>query len=196
MSICIFGQKENGKSTLASILVDKLSPTHHLTRVSFARPIKETLSVMTGWSVAFLDSIKDDTPPKWNCTVREAYQRIGDVGRGIRQDIYTSRALEIPKGVIDDARFENEFYANADGYNILLIRPSHLNNDPHNSETWVGEQARMWLALAKDNPSPEFNVVTTYPWDRIVINDFESVEEWAERSTDLIAELRQWLMTQ
>lgn len=187
MSIVIFGQKENGKSTLATMLTDLLSPCHYLTRTQFAKPIKDTLAKMTGWGVEYLDSIKDETPPHWNCTVRQAYQKLGDVGRSIRQDIYTSRALSIPKSIIEDGRFEDELKANAGGYNILLIRPTHLNTDSHNSETWVGEQARYRLA----NPTAPYG-----KWNRVVINDYDSTDEWYRtlKISDLLVELRQWLM--
>lgn len=146
--IGIFGQKNVGKTTLAQMIYNELDkwftkrPIFEWmnTPKGFAQPIKEMLSKMTGLTIERINALKniDEILPEWNCTVRQALQKIGQCGREIHPNMWIYQRMMNRKGVelIDDGRHLNEANAvyTAGGYLILMTRPGFENKDQHESE--------------------------------------------------------------
>lgn len=157
IKVCIFGQKDNGKSILAKMIYEEIytkiveSDYVHIIpqRLSFAYQIKKSVSDMTGVSLEELDKYKNSKlkPPGWDCTVREVFQHVGESMRTwINPRVWVDRVLQ-GSYVIDDGRHLEEMEATRkDGsYNILIIDPDRINYDSHPSEFNMGNLASSWL---------------------------------------------------
>lgn len=142
--IGIFGQKHNGKSTLAKLIQNEFkSLSLGYTIKGFAGPLKETIADLTGESVEYLNSIKDgENPFGWVCNVRQAYQKLGQCMREIMPAVWIEKALRDARYIIfDDGRYENESLAlrEVGGFRILIVRPDKYDSsETHESERWVG----------------------------------------------------------
>lgn len=147
--IGISGRKRSGKDTVGKYLAEH----HQFSLDSFARPLKESIRIIYGWTHEHTDGdLKEVVCPYWNVTPRTVMQRMGtEMGRQLDQDLWR-KSLErrlmklmeqdeenIPVGVaITDVRFPNE----ADGIRALggevwrVVRPSlGPQTDFHPSET-------------------------------------------------------------
>lgn len=139
----IFGQKENGKTTVRKYITSQLLRSHILYHRTFAGLVKDVTEVITGHSSEYLDSIKTHTLHGYKCTVRECYQKIGTLIRSINPSLLIDDALEAADMqlniIIDDGRFpeEVEEIHRRGGKCLLVIRPDKLNSDPHETESWL-----------------------------------------------------------
>jgi hypothetical protein len=155
--IGIHGPLNSGKDTIAS-LIQQLYPEHYR-RYAFAKPIKDAVKVMFGFTdVQVEDRILKEAPDQfWGFSPRKAMQLLGtEFGRELlRNDIWVKRAeLEIAsnisnnyKTIITDVRFENEaeWIRNQPNSVILIIDSPGLDtstsNYKHASEGGISRQA-------------------------------------------------------
>lgn len=143
--VAFCGPAGAGKSTAASILMEH----HGFTHLSFAAPIKQALSVLTGLPhAAFLDPALKQQPIAWldGKTPRYLMQTLGtEWGRDlVHPDLWT-RALEnrlqnfhpAQPLVVDDARFENEVeMLKANRFLVVrIVRVDSVKDRSHPSES-------------------------------------------------------------
>mgnify|MGYP006273994503 CR=1 FL=1 len=148
--IGLAGRKRSGKDTVGKYICD----TYGFMPESFARPLKESIRIIYGWTSDHTDGeLKEVTCPYWKVTPRTVMQQPGtEIGRQLDRDIWR-KSMErrlmtvmqhddesrIPVGVIiTDVRFPNE----ADGIRELggeiwrITRPTlGPQTDLHPSET-------------------------------------------------------------
>lgn len=148
--IGLAGRKRSGKDTVGK----HICAEYGFMVESFARPLKESIRVIYGWTSDHTDGeLKEVTCPYWQVTPRAVMQQLGtEIGRQLDRDLWR-KSLErrlmnvmqhedensIPVGVvITDVRFPNE----ADGIRDLggevwrVVRPSlGQQTDFHPSET-------------------------------------------------------------
>lgn len=154
----IFGQKENGKSTLAKMLYELAAgdtePHRQFlpTVTGFAEPLKATLCKLTGISRETLEKYKNENTilPGWNVNVRTALQQLGECIRGIKSDAWIQSALSDTRQLIlQDGRYFNELKAiKAKGGFTILIMKSDKWVDPHTRDLHESEIDMGKAALA------------------------------------------------
>lgn len=144
MIIGIAGQLASGKDTVADHLADVLNKETNVKfkRSAFAGAVKKVFKDTFGKDLGFIERWKriNSPPPGFAKNMREALQFIGDGFRQIKPDIWLEIAMrDKDPRVISDARYLNE--ANAikqeGGFNIMIWRPGHENNDPNLSEAQI-----------------------------------------------------------
>ena len=191
--IGIAGQKRNGKDTVAEMLMEKLS-LHR--RVAFADNVKATLAVMTNFTHDTIERHKVLTSKfdKWNMTVREALCLIGEMGRQINPGLWIDAALcnrEDEYLIVTDCRYKNELdtikrtYA---GFNILVVRPSAVNDDPHPSESTLKPMAEYCLRYTATITGAIDITLELPAIDYVIINN-GSLEQLKERVNELVSYL-------
>lgn len=143
VKVCIFGQKDNGKTTLAQMIQSSIyniqsGALDPIPIRSFAYAFKKVVSDLSGIPLDALEYYKrnNQKPPGWTQTVREAYQNIGELGRLINPRMWIDPTIRSVSYIIDDGRHINEIDATYEdnAYNIMIIDPTKINNDPHPSE--------------------------------------------------------------
>ena len=155
MKVCIFGQKENGKTTVANILSKQLMSSglilnHHIYK--FSQPLRDIFKLVLNKDDEWIENNKNTKPSKWKHTLREGMQKLSDNIKSIAYpDILMDMLFDRIKDnnyIIDDGRHYAEAIKNHEnrGFNILIIRPSHVNSDPHSSESWLGDVVRNYIA--------------------------------------------------
>lgn len=168
----IFGQKENGKTTVRRYITTQLLRSHIIFPRAFATPVKELVEVLTGHNAEYLDSIKEKILPGFQCTVRECYQKISTFIRSVCPVMLVEQALyaepSTPNLIIDDGRFKEEVdeIHRRGGKCLLIIRPDKLNDDSHETESWVGSVARHHYRLRIKHKTANVS-----NFDYIVFND-------------------------
>lgn len=152
MIIGIHGPLNGGKDTVANII--QMMYPQKFGRYAFAKPLKDALKVMLGFSDIQLEDrkLKEETDPFWGFTPRKAMQLLGtEFGRDmLRKDIWIKRAeLEIglnsqhSRGtIITDVRFENEvewIRSRDDAVLIYIVAPDVVRDEryTHASEAGV-----------------------------------------------------------
>lgn len=161
--IACSGQAQNGKDTVADRLCAKLNeqnPAVPWTRAAFASNVKKVYCDTFGVDMAFVEEwkVKNEIPPGFEMTVRQALQFIGDGFRKIRSTIWLDLTFrDKGKKIISDGRYVNEFtrVKAEGGFNILIGRPDKLNNDPNGSEA----QIRPYVEWCLTNLPPERKLV-------------------------------------
>lgn len=114
MIIGLCGPAGCGKGTAAGLLVE-----HGFVPISFADPLYEMVSAMTGIPVSGLQDrqAKETTIPWLGKSPRQLLQTLGtewgrkQVGEGVWIAIAMRRAAEWPRVVIPDVRYDNEALA-------------------------------------------------------------------------------------
>lgn len=152
MLIGIHGPLNGGKDTVANII--QLLRPQRFNRYAFAKPLKDALKVMLGFSDMQLEDrvLKEQVDQFWGFTPRRAMQLLGtEFGRDmLRKDIWIKRAeLEISRNaeagrhtVITDVRFENEaewLRSRDDAVLIYIVAPDVIRDEryTHASEAGV-----------------------------------------------------------
>lgn len=136
---CVAGQMRSGKNVTGDYLSSKLD----IKTASFAKPVKEIFCKTFGVDMDFVEKWKvtDETPPGFKKPVRQALQFIGDGFRQINPDVWVDYAFKNNNlnSCYTDGRYINELYRvkKEKGLNILLYRPSHVNNDTNESEAQI-----------------------------------------------------------
>ena len=139
MTFCISGQMRSGKNVTGEYLCKKVG----LRLASFARPVKEIFCNTFGVDMDFVEHWKviDSPPPAFKKTVRQSLQFIGDGFRSINSNVWVDYAFtNNPKSsCYTDGRYLNEIerIRLEGGFNVLLFRPTHQNNDPNESEAQI-----------------------------------------------------------
>lgn len=135
--IGITGLINSGKDTVANLIIAWLP--RQLRRYSFARPLKEGVKAMFGWTDEDIENrtTKETVDAFWGFSPRKAMQLLGtEYGRNLlRDDIwikaaerYHLKSQEQSQGtIITDVRFENEATWIRSQPNSILI---HVK-DPH-----------------------------------------------------------------
>ena len=167
-TICISGQKRNGKSILCDYLLEKLNsqnnsyPENYWEAGSFADSVKRIYSEAFGVSRQFIEEWKclDKIPPGMLKPVRQGLQFIGDGFRQIKSDIWIDILLRDKEKnlVISDGRYINEAKASKDrnGINIILWRPGFENDDPNPSEAQILPLVNWCLSTEQDGVIKHF----------------------------------------
>lgn len=150
--IGIKGLAGHGKDTVANFISDYLSKG--LTqKISFAEPLKEIVSIITGIPVVDIDRNKTTHLPEYNFSVRTMLQKVGtDAMRNqLDSDIWIKIAArrigQIPKNkivIIPDVRFENEmnFIRQNNGVLICVHRPMMNKESIHEH---ISESGQLYL---------------------------------------------------
>jgi hypothetical protein len=155
MLIGIHGPLDGGKDTVATKL-QLLRP--EFTRYAFAKPLKEALKLMFGFTDAQLEDrrLKEQVDPFWGFSPRRAMQLLGtEYGRNmLREDIWIKRAeFEVANNaerglstIITDVRFENEaewIRSRDDAILIVLEVPGLVRDEryQHASEAGITRSA-------------------------------------------------------
>lgn len=141
-TIAAFAQMGCGKDTMCDYLAKKLSKPkskNKWQRGAFANAVKDTFCESFGFTREFVEEWKRKTeiPDGFQCTVRQALQKIGDGFREIKKDIWIDIALKSDDQlIISDGRYLNEAkkVREKNGVNILIYRSGYVNNDPNPSE--------------------------------------------------------------
>lgn len=146
MYIGVGGQLQFGKDTTADYLNIQLNAkigTPHWKRSAFAYNVKRIFMETFGKDMDYVETWKvlnDTIPPDLDMSVRKALQFIGDGFRKIKSSIWIDLIFrdKAPQ-IISDCRYINELKAVNDhgGFNILVINPAKLNNDPNGSEAEI-----------------------------------------------------------
>lgn len=139
--IAICGKKRTGKDSLAvSIEQVFLSKKKLLRTVALADPLKDLVALTLGKPRGFIDYWKDvdEVPPGMQMSMRSALQKVGQLFRDIRSDVWISRLISELDGdtVVTDVRHKNELESleKLGAFGILIIRDV-VHDDPHPSET-------------------------------------------------------------
>lgn len=162
----IFGQKQNGKNTLADYLIPKLrkDSAQQWSEAAFARKVKQILADTFNVTLEFIEEwkVKDECPPGFDMPIRKALQFIGDGFRNIRSTVWIDFLFQnSDRKVITDGRYPNEFVrvSQKGGVNLLIARTDRVNEDPNGSEAlirpytvWALEHLKGRYCLQKDYP--------------------------------------------
>lgn len=152
--IGIKGLAGHGKDTVANFISDYLSSSI-TQKISFAEPLKEMVSIITGIPVMDIDKNKATYLPEYNLSVRTMLQKVGtdamrnQVDSDVWIKIAARRIGHIPKHkivVIPDVRFENEmnFIRQNHGIIITVHRPMMLDNSIYEH---ISESGQLYLPV-------------------------------------------------
>lgn len=137
--VCMAGQMRAGKNVAGAHLCRRLG----LSEASFARPVKEIFCRAFGVDMDFVEKwkVRDECPPGFSKTVRQALQFIGDGFRSINPNVWVDYAFgnNPPMSCYTDGRYVNELrrVREEGGINILLRRPDHENDCENESEAQI-----------------------------------------------------------
>lgn len=147
--IGIKGLAGHGKDTVANFITDYFSSSVTI-RMSFAEPLKEMVSLITGIPKQDIDSHKTTYLPEYGMTVRSLLQKVGtDAMRNqVHQNIWVNIAeRQLPSipdhqvVVIPDVRFENEmqFIRRYQGLILQVDRPGVFDKEIHGHVSESGQ---------------------------------------------------------
>jgi hypothetical protein len=156
--IGVAAQAQNGKDTLSDYLQDALNVDGVISepyweRGAFAKAVKRIFMDAFDKDAAYIEKWKviPEIPPDLDLPVRAALQFIGDGFRTIKGSIWIDIALrnKTPQ-IISDCRYVNELKAIHEngGFNILMVRPDMINDDPNGSEAQMRPFADYVMHLA------------------------------------------------
>lgn len=161
--IGVAGQAQNGKDSLADHLQEVLNGScgdgycGYWDRGAFAKAVKEIFMRTFDKDAAYVEKWKvaKEAPPDLDMPVRKALQFIGDGFRTIKSSVWIDVVLrdETPR-IISDCRYVNELkviHENG-GFNILVVRPDKINDDPNGSEAQMRPFAEFVVQLKKHFP--------------------------------------------
>ena len=164
MIIGIHGPLNGGKDTVANI-IQQMHP-QQFGRYAFARPLKDALKIMFGFSDLQLEDrkLKDEVDPFWGFTPRKAMQLLGtEFGRDmLRKDVWIKRAEHEASQnerkkqgmLITDVRFENEaewLRSRDDAVLIYITAPDIMRDEryAHASEAGIS-RAHTDITISND----------------------------------------------
>ncbi len=136
---CVSGQMRSGKNVTGEHIARRLS----INTASFAKPVKDIFCQTFNVDMDFVEKWKviDQPPPGFKKPVRQGLQFIGDGFRQINQDVWVDYAFKNNSldSCYTDGRYVNELFKikKQGGKNILLYRPTHINNDSNESEAQI-----------------------------------------------------------
>lgn len=176
----IFGQQRHGKTSLAHKLAHDLnqnslgsatSPGRKFAVRSLIGQFRESFLLMTGMTRTELENwkLKDEKPPGWLMTVREALRHVGTEGwQAVCPDIHINTVLQEPgMWVFDDGRRLREAERNKSigGINVLIFRGwKFVNQSEHETE----KEMRIVYHMLFDGAN---NVIGQHPlFDFVAVN--------------------------
>jgi hypothetical protein len=119
---------------------------------SFAKPVKDIFCESFGVGLDFVEEwkVRDEPPPGFSKTVRQALQFIGDGFRQINPNVWVDYAFRNnpKKSCFTDGRYLNELakVRSHGGFNVLLWRPGHENKDGNESEAQMGRMVEWFVS--------------------------------------------------
>lgn len=146
-----------GKDTLADYLqvtLNELRCENYWQRGAFAKAVKQIFMDTFGKDMDYIEKWKviPEAPPDLDMPVRQALQFIGDGFRKIKASIWIDLLVrdKTPR-IVSDSRYVNELKAvhESGGFNILVVRPDRINDDPNGSEAQMRPFADCVMQLAK-----------------------------------------------
>ena len=153
--LCVAGQMRSGKNVVGDHICSRLG----FTTASFAKPVKDIFCEAFVVNIDFVEAwkVKENPPPKFNKSVRQALQFIGDGFRNIYPDVWVDYAFanNPPKSCFTDGRYLNELrrVRASGGMNILMWRPDYENNDSNESEAQIKRVVDWFVSHgAEDGP--------------------------------------------
>lgn len=114
----ILGCAGSGKDTLALLLACKLGEDQ-VTKLAFADGIRDVLCDIMGIDYDTIEEWKRNAqhPPRWNVTMREGLQTVGEACRSIKPTVWIEllenqlKEVKTPYVLVTDVRHENEIAA-------------------------------------------------------------------------------------
>ncbi len=195
--VSIFGQKENGKTTLACMIQKYLWENYldipSLTARSFANPLKCLMYECFGWTKEIIDSNKGNPEPLpgYGLSVRKSMEALGKTIRDIDPRYFLKQSLHNnpDRCIFDDGRLREEAIESrkCGGFNIFIVRESKYNDSTAYTETWVGSIARS-LAYAGWKGNPDLRL-----FDYIITNNSNIETLWNETVPMLMTPLKEYL---
>ena len=186
--IGLAGQRGVGKDAFADALESAFYQyRRHPMRMAFAEGVKMSLSQHFLVPRQYIEHWKniDATPPKFNTTMRQALQLIGEQMRTIQNDVWVNHLKSEIRGdsLITDVRHENEIDAIREwGGRLILVVRGATNDDDHISEATLKESSDWCLDNIKPRSPGGFVPMSTVQipsdapslvnrFDYIVFND-------------------------
>ena len=155
--IGVAGQMRAGKDSLADNLqsiLNKSGTSIHWERGAFAKAVKQIFMDAFAKDAAYIEKWKviKEAPPDLDRPVRQSLQFIGDGFRTIKSSIWIDIFFrdKTPR-ICADCRYINELKAIQEhgGFNILIVRPDKINDDPNGSEAQMRPFADHVMRLMK-----------------------------------------------
>lgn len=177
-TVCVGGQKQNGKTTISRYIVNKLNEIQNNQNWkvdSFAFGVKNLFMKLFSKDEMFVEEwkTKNESAPGLIIPVRKALQIIGDSMRQIDPNVWVNDCLgrKFPK-VCDDCRYYNEAETikKNKGFNLLLYREGFLNDDIHPSEAEIRPVVE-WAKNNLDTGLINLNKYLEYP-EKLKLFDF------------------------
>ena len=182
--IGLAGQKGVGKDAFADALESAFyEHRRRPMRMAFAEGVKMSLSQHFLVPRQYIEHWKniDAVPPKFNMTMRQALQLIGEQMRTIQHDVWVNHLQSEIRGdsLITDVRHENEIDAIREwGGRLILVVRGATNDDDHISESTLKESSDWCLENIKPRSPGGFVPMSTVqiPSDApSLVNRFEYV---------------------
>lgn len=161
MKVCIYGQMHNGKTTYANMLHQEILKQTGIYYYlgAWAAPIKAIVCEKYLMTLDFINEWKNkkEVPPNFNVTMREVLQKEGESSRECMTDVWVKYLMHHYTNInliVDDGRYPNEAEAicKDGGYNIVIIRPDHINDSPHPSEAKIGGVVKAFMNKTHNPP--------------------------------------------
>lgn len=182
----VAGQLANGKDTVADYIYEIFVSRgcKNWQRRSFASNVKKIFCDVFLKTSEYIEEWKrkKEVPDDLDCTVRDGLQQIGDGFRKIKSSIWIDLAFRdnVDK-IISDVRYINELKKinSLGGFNILVVRPDMINDDPNGSEAQLKPLAEWAITnpeIAFPSVAIQDNMIEDYPdglqyVDLILLND-------------------------
>jgi len=179
--VAISGKKQSGKDTLCDLLQPKLDKlgVGRWSRIAFADGVKDVLCRVLGVNREFVEEwkTKDEVPPGWEMTVREAMINIGDRFREIKPTIWMDLVFRRRGNkLISDVRYKNEAALCREQGQLIRIHRPGLGTLDNPSETDLLEYDKVCLDAEIDGPVN----LPGIPYTGFIVND-TSIEDLEEK---------------
>lgn len=192
--VSIGGQMNSGKNHIADLLYPNLVyPKLHLhcEKIAFADEVKNTLCRLKNITRDFIEfwKRKEEIPPGFSITMREALILIGDGLQQIDPKIWINHVLppNCPLLIVDQRYdLEAQTVVEGDGFPILIYRPGFENEIKNNSESELLKNVKRFLDLGYSGLLPKEEKLFRY----FLINDCDNKRLLEKINLDLLPNIR------